>query len=303
MPTFTRSDRAYFARALASVSSHASLNTLEEDLLIPTQEGGVAARASAAIRHITSAPDSADAVLLELLNRTFVDDAYSIDRRATDTYQDLLVNVLGPRGVTLTEDGFVIEGATPVPQNDAAQESSANGVDARDSYKVFIVHGRDTRPREVLKEFLQFCGLGVMDWEDAVKRTGKSQPHTFEVVKAGIEAAAATVVIFSPDEHVTLKPQFASEPGDEGTYAQARPNVLLEAGMAFVLAPQRTIFLHSGKSREISDISGFNWVKMNGVYGSRRDLVNRLEMAGAAVRLVHENLLDTSAGTFLVPLD
>ncbi|TFB97597.1 hypothetical protein [Cryobacterium sp. HLT2-28] len=70
--------------------------------------------------------------------------------------------------------------------------------------------------------------------------------------------------------------------------------------MAFALARERTIFLQSAKTRDISDIAGFNWVKLNGVWDSRNDLKNRLEKAGADVRKGNFDLMDSLAGPFSV---
>lgn len=171
----------------------------------------------------------------------------------------------------------------------------------RDPSKVFVVHGRDMRPVETLKQYLLFLGLQMMPWSEAVGFTRASQPHIYDVVRAAMTNAAAVIVIFSPDDLARVKDDF-SEPGDHDRtpQGQARQNVLLEAGMAFAMEPTRTIFLKSAATRDISDIAGFNWVKLDGKWDSRSDLKNRLTKAGAAVRQGSYDLGDPLAGAFKV---
>ena len=83
-------------------------------------------------------------------------------------------------------------------------------------------------------------------------------------------------------------------------FAVVCQNVLLEAGMAFAMNRERTVFVRASRIREISDIAGFNWVTLDGEYDSRKDLKERLEHAGAAVRPGTYNLLDTLAGPFKI---
>ncbi|GAB3615436.1 TIR domain-containing protein [Humibacter ginsengisoli] len=187
--------------------------------------------------------------------------------------------------------------ATPAkePPQDRGTRSSL------DPQKVFIVHGRDDRPVKVIEKFLTFIGLRAMAWSEAVAATGKAQPTTFEIVSAGLKTAAAVIVIFSPDDLARIKDDFSdANDEDRKVRGQARQNVTLEAGMAFGLAPDRTIFVRSAYIRPISDIDGFNWVKLDGEWESRNDLMKRLEAAGARVNQSYPNLLHHTAGEFTV---
>jgi predicted nucleotide-binding protein len=141
----------------------------------------------------------------------------------------------------------------------------------------------------------------MMPWSEAVDLTGESQPHTYDVVHAGITHAAATIVIFSPDDLGRAKDEF-SAPGDpeRNPSGQARQNVLLEAGMAFAMARDRTIFVKSARTRDISDIAGFNWVKLDGSWDSRKDLKGRLAKLSKAVRSGDYDLRDALAGPFRI---
>lgn len=321
--TFKRGDARHLAAALADGTTHSGITSFELTLNLET-EGNKQERASAVVRHILNQPD-ADALFIELLNYLFVENAYADTDSPHGSYQRLKTSVLDPRGVTLTEEGFVlpdgrdssslkrIERPTPTPpaatgdpwggslssQRSAAIPSPTNIT--RDATKVFVVHGRDMRPVEVIKQYLLYLGLHMMPWSEAVRLTGESQPHTYDVVKAGMDGAAAVIVIFSPDDEARVKPDFSGEGDpDRNVQGQARQNVLLEAGMAFATERRRTIFVKSAPTRDISDIAGFNWVKLDGRWDSRKDLKNRLESAGAAVRPGDYDLLDISSGPFEV---
>lgn len=156
-------------------------------------------------------------------------------------------------------------------------------------------------PVSVITTYLQYLGLHPLTWSEAVHLTGNPQPHTYDVVLAGMNGTAATIVIFSPDDEARVK-EASSEPGDpeRAVQGQARQNVLLEAGMAFAMQPKRTIFVTSARTRDISDVAGFNWVKLDGKWDSRNDLRMRLQTAKAAVRSGDYDLMAPNAGPFEV---
>ncbi len=332
---FKRIDTSYLIRALANDTTHAGISTFDLSVGIDTSnDGSKHDRAVKVIKHVFEQPDT-DALIIEMLDVLYLQNPYAM-RDDNETYQQLHSKVLVPRGITLGDDGFTlpdgrgldqlerVTGAvepTPKPTPafpdvwpsaeftpwSSAEHSKPKVEPApatepkRALNKVFVVHGRDPRPVDTLKQYLLFLGLHMMPWSEAVSLTGKPQPHTYDVVQAGMENAAAIIVIFSPDDLARIKDDF-SESGDPDRtpQGQARQNVTLEAGMAFAMAPERTIFLKSANTREISDIDGFNWVKMNGTWDSRMDLKNRLTNAGATVSSGNQNLMDTLAGPFKV---
>lgn len=340
-------DTSYLVNALSTDMTHAGISTFERTLGMDTSSSGESKseRAVKILRAIMTHPDT-DALIIGMLDQLYVQNPFAM-REDNEVFQRLKAKVLDPRGVTLSDDGFVLPdgrsidqlkrttepgvnmaktnpnpGSTSipfanspspwptspsVPSTSATQvrvPSAGTGTNAginRSSDKVFIVHGRDMRPVDVLKKYLLFLGLHMIPWSEAVKLTGKSQPHTFDIVKAGMDHAAAIIVIFSPDDLARVKDEFSSpDSPDRNLQGQARQNVILEAGMAYALAPERTIFLKSAETREISDISGFNWVKLNGAWDSRADLKNRLDKAGAKLSPAGTNLADDLAGPFLV---
>jgi len=176
------------------------------------------------------------------------------------------------------------------------------GAPLRSNRKVFIVHGRNLRARDAMVQFLHALHLDPLIWEQAVTLTGKTAPTTLEVVKAGLQAACAIVLLLTPDEQTQLREQFV-KPGDSNQPEfQPRPNVIFEAGMALVLAPERTILVRLGKTREISDIAGINYIPLSNAPESRRALAMRLQRAGCNADLTGNYLNPQVAGDFAVSI-
>lgn len=332
---FRRADLQYLAHALSEGTSHGGLDIYDLSLGVTTT-GNKSERSAAILRNIFDSPD-ADERLLRVLDDLYLVRSGADFRMRTEEYRSLEERVLKPRGIARTDDGYQFMDAPPAPApassrapggataatttaasanrvphggaplpvtaaTPAAQNTAASTVSANTSHSVFVVHGRDMRPVEVLRTYLGFLGLRVMPWSEAVSLTGKTQPHTYDIVKAGIEHSAAVIVIFSPDDEAKVRNDLAKGPDDPDLKprGQARQNVTLEAGLAFGIAADKTIFVKSAPTREISDIDGFNWVKLDGEFDSRRDLKKRLEAAGAALRPMDDNLADKSAGPFQV---
>ncbi len=164
------------------------------------------------------------------------------------------------------------------------------------SNKVFVVHGRNLAARDAMHKFLASLKLEPIDWNYAVKLTGKGTPTTLEVVKAGIEAAQSTVVLMTGDDLAKLRPEY----GQESLAPQPRPNVIFEAGWALAIGgAERTILLRFGALRDLSDISGLNMVELDNSQEKREALVQRLRNAGHSFRKNGTRYLDkTVAGDF-----
>lgn len=313
----------YLASALADNTTHAGLGTFELSFDDFESSGNKGERANQIVSEVFRRSDT-DLLVLALLNYLFVESPYAVTSEQNTSYQNLLTKVLNPRGVILTDNGYALpdgrdidspnhgsttqESKPPVPRPaeqvayfPTTSTSIIKPVEGRDRKKIFVVHGRDLRPVEILASYLQFLHLEIMPWSAAVDLADGTQPHTYDIVKAGIENAAAVIVIFSPDDLARIKDEFSNDDDPDRTpTGQVRPNVLLEAGMAFALARERTIFLQSANTRAISDIAGFNWIKLNGNWDSRNDLKNRLEKAGADIRKGNFDLMDSLAGPFSV---
>ncbi|GHJ48093.1 hypothetical protein Cs7R123_54350 [Catellatospora sp. TT07R-123] len=152
--------------------------------------------------------------------------------------------------------------------------------------RVFVVHGRDEAVLEQMFEFLTAIGLLPMPWEALVAKTGKPMPHLSEVISRAVAVCQATVVLLTPDDQVSLHSSLhrtTDDPAHREPGMQARPNVLIELGLALGALPDRTLIVKAGRMREIADLAGLNFVQLDAGPDCRRKLANRLKLAGCAV--------------------
>jgi predicted nucleotide-binding protein len=169
----------------------------------------------------------------------------------------------------------------------------AEGVDAA---KVFVVHGRNEPARVAMFEQLRAFGLHPLEWEELRAATGKPTPYIGEILEAGFRISQACVVLMTPDEEVRLREEFVAEEAERIVSHQPRPNVLLEAGMALMSHPDRTLIVELGRVRQLSDLAGRHVLRMNDSIEKRKELAARLEAAGCPVAL--EGTAWQSAGRF-----
>ncbi len=158
---------------------------------------------------------------------------------------------------------------------------------APDRRKVFVVHGRDRRAAEAVFDFLRALDLAPLEWDVARGLTRRPSPYVGEVLDAAFSAAQAVLVLFTPDEEVSLRPQFHrhDHPEDSAVARQARPNVLFEAGMALGWDESRTVLVELGRHRPFSDIDGRLKIEMEDSIVGRQRLAHALRDAGCAVDL------------------
>ncbi len=173
--------------------------------------------------------------------------------------------------------------------NDFPEERSLETEEANIKKRaIFVVHGRDEHIRNVIFEFLKAIQLDPIEWEEAIKMTGKTSPYIGEILETAFSNAQAILVVFTPDDLAKLNPRFHKEddpPYEKELMGQARPNVLFEAGMGIGRNPNRTILIQIGNVKPFSDIAGRHIIKFKGTLEDRKILANRLESAGCAVNL------------------
>lgn len=160
---------------------------------------------------------------------------------------------------------------------------------------VFVVHGRDENNRKAMFQFLKSIGLDPIEWEEAIKMTGKPNPHIDEILIEAYNNAQAILVLFTPDDEARLKPEFQkkNDPDYEKELTgQARPNVLFEAGMAYGRDPDRTVLIQLGQVRKFSDISGRHLLHFDGSPKTRENLADRLALAGCIINKEGTNWLE-----------
>jgi predicted nucleotide-binding protein len=181
-----------------------------------------------------------------------------------------------------TKNGWVLQ-REAIARFKAAMPNAANAKNGHDTGRketVMVVYGRDEAARADTFNLLRALDLKPIEWNDAVIRTGKASPYVGEILAAAFDMAQAFLVILTPDEEVRLREEL-QKTADEGSVVfQARPNVLLEAGMALATDEARTILVEMGAVRSMSDLGGRHVVRLNNTAARRNDLVQRLKIAG-----------------------
>ena len=165
------------------------------------------------------------------------------------------------------------------------ERAEPKGVAAmRDAKAVMVVYGHDQEAKGALFEWLRRIGLQPREWGQQVASTESASPYIGEVLERAFEDAQAVVVLFTPDESVTAM--------DGSKRRQARPNVFIEAGMALVTHPERTVLIALGHPDLPSDLAGRHYIRLNGTTGPLNQLANRLQTAGCAVDRSSDNWFD-----------
>src|SRR3954454_177935 len=163
---------------------------------------------------------------------------------------------------------------------------------------VFVVHGRNLAARKAVFDFLRGIDLRPLEWDEVARQTQSGSPFIFEILERGFEIAQAVVILLTPDEEVTLRPALRTEPNDANPRYQPRPNVLFEAGMAFMRDRRRTVLLDFGSTEMLSDLHGVSALRVKPGSGAemRKQLADRLRTAGCPVSTEGGDWL--SAGNF-----
>jgi predicted nucleotide-binding protein len=151
-----------------------------------------------------------------------------------------------------------------------------------DKRSIFIVSGRGSETA-ALSAMLRAVDLRIIEWEQAVERTGSPTPYIGDVVLTGLQLADAVLVVLTPDDLVLLRPDLLGKrdgPIERTLQGQARPNVFYEAGIADAYGQQRTVIVEMGPAKPFSDISGRSIVPYDGSAEQRHVLIRRLRHAG-----------------------
>lgn len=169
-----------------------------------------------------------------------------------------------------------------VPDSMPAKGKKAAQVDAR---LVFIVHGRNLEAKRKMEDLLLRLELKPIEWEAARSATGKAMPSTLEIIQAGLKKAQAVVVLMTGDDRARLGEEFneTRDAFENQLTPQPRQNVLIEAGMATALYPDRTLLIEFDALRPISDFAGLNTVRYDGSASAKLTIAKRLKDAGCPV--------------------
>jgi predicted nucleotide-binding protein len=173
------------------------------------------------------------------------------------------------------------------PGPDEAAEAGRHTAAAPDRKAVMVIYGHDYEANTALFGWLRDIGLEPREWDDLVRATGSASPYVGDVLDQAFRGAQAVVAFFTPDERVS--PKGRSEP----VRLQARPNVLIEAGMALVTHPSRTVLAVLGPQELPSDLAGRHYIRLSHTAQEPlRALAARLRDAGCDVDLGGTGWLD-----------
>jgi predicted nucleotide-binding protein len=210
------------------------------------------------------------------------------------------------RGVVLAGGGRrrdPNDGNIEIIEHEVRRRPAKKGKPAKKRVKdntIFVVHGRDEALRKSMFDFLRALGLNPKEWDHVLREARGNNPFIGNALDEVMEKAQAVVVMFTPDDLVTLKEQFVGfdERNTEGKpLAQPRPNVLFEAGLAMGRHAEKTVLVQVGRIKPFSDVAGRHIVKLSESTESRNDLANRLEKIGCKVDKVGRDWL--KAGYFV----
>lgn len=182
---------------------------------------------------------------------------------------------------------FWKEDGTPLnPQ--ATQPAASISPACADPRVVFVVHGRNELMRKSIFDFLRAIGLRPLEWSQALSSTGEATPYIGTILDSAFSKAQAVVVLMTPDDEARLRKEFHSEHDEQyekDLTGQARPNVLIEAGMALGRDSKRTVLVQIGSLRPFSDVAGRHVLRLDNSSERRQDLAERLKTAGCPVDL------------------
>jgi predicted nucleotide-binding protein len=178
------------------------------------------------------------------------------------------------------------------------------GGDAEDQQpprdRVFVIHGRDESAKAALFALLRALDLKPTEWSTAVSWAGGGAPMIRDVLRAGFSHCWAVVALFTPDDlgelRWMLRDHQQDGPHETSQTGQARQNVVFETGAALAIRPERTVLVEFGHTRPLSDLAGYQWVRIGESAEWRQDLAERLRQSGAEVETTGKEW--RSAGDF-----
>jgi predicted nucleotide-binding protein len=160
-----------------------------------------------------------------------------------------------------------------------------------DPKSVMVIYGRDQEANLALFSWLRTVGLEPREWDQLTMSTGNGSPYIGQILDRAFRQVQAVVAFFTPDERVHGRASL----GRIGDWRlQSRPNVLIEAGMAVMAHPDRTIFVILGELDLPSDLAGRSYVRLDGTPGPLNALATRLEVAGCPIDRSGMHWMDAS---------
>jgi predicted nucleotide-binding protein len=151
-----------------------------------------------------------------------------------------------------------------------------------DPKAVMVIYGHDEDANIALFDWLRSLGLKPQEWSQLIHATGSASPYIGDILVQAFKNAQAVIAFFTPDERVQAR---TTLPASTQTHRfQARPNVLIEAGMAFITHPHRTVLVVLGDQDLPSDLAGRHYIRLSPASTEAlRGLADRLRDAGCDI--------------------
>jgi predicted nucleotide-binding protein len=189
----------------------------------------------------------------------------------------------------------IINRGAPSPITERAEPPNEHTVMPSDKpddkhKRVMVIYGHDVEANAALFDCLRAMGLKPQEWGQLIQQSQVGSPYIGAVLDEAFKNVQAVVAFFTPDEHVITRASYAI--GQDNWRLQARPNVLLEAGMALATHPRETILLVLGSQELPSDLSGRHFIRLDGTGIPLKNLGDRLKTAGCAVELDGDDWLN-----------
>jgi hypothetical protein len=151
--------------------------------------------------------------------------------------------------------------------------------DVNENRRVFVVYGRNRRAHAAAVLQLRALGADPVDFEH-IRAGLRGTPFVGDVVREGLREAPAVLVLLTPDDYCVLGRRYRTESDVAVGRWQPRPNVLLEAGIAFGIDEHRTILATIGDVELPSDLLGRHHVRLDNSPRARETLRNALIASG-----------------------
>jgi predicted nucleotide-binding protein len=171
------------------------------------------------------------------------------------------------------------------PQTASGQAGISDPAPSRKA--VMVIYGHDKEANTALFDWLRAIGLQPREWDQLVHAIDNASPYIADVLNQAFKDAQAVIAFFTPDERVRPR-------GHSGPWrVQARPNVLIEAGMALITHPARTILVVLGPQELPSDLAGRHYIRLDHTSSKPLyQLARRLSDAGCDTDLTGTDWVD-----------
>jgi predicted nucleotide-binding protein len=153
-----------------------------------------------------------------------------------------------------------------------------------------VIYGHDREANTAMFSWLHDIGLQPKEWSQLINLSGSASPYIGDVLDRTFKSVQAVIAFFTPDERV--RERGTDRPGSGLWRLQSRPNVLIEAGMALITHPGRTVLVVLGPQELPSDLAGRHYIRLDGTPESLNDMASRLQSAGCEIDQTGTRWLD-----------